>query len=567
MSSATTSGPVQYIEPRNQTEIILWLAALLLAVTAHLAALTWAREQIPELEDKPVVETEVTVEMIEMATQATQPTVAEAEAVAAAEAPAPPEPAAPVAEAERAEPVAEPAATAAPAERVEATPAPSEANTPAPTAAEPVSEGVTRITGAQVAAESGAAPAERAEAAQPARAEEVREAREATPARITAAPVVADEVSRAKVASAERPPEEVPETTTARVAEDRVVAGQDEGRERLRSEAEVEAQEAVRETGEVQVAAAPEPAPEPSLEPSEAPLADTVAAAAPAAPEVPNTSERVAARPVIPEGMVPERVAPVATPAPVTEEAPEEEAAAPPPERESELPGPGTTGGLAAPAPESDISEADRTRYTAILDYLRTYDGGACFAALPALGEETAQLTLDAFGPTSASLDGFRAGLEAETGEIPNTFLKPVSEAQCATLGFIREASAYPAFNLYFDMAERTIASGDYLEGRILNVSGQVVHFLLIDDEGTVQALDGFLQFTRQGASFSIPMNLTAGPVVTQQLLLAVGTPARLDVVKEQNGTEATAFFAALTKELEARGISPDLSMVAFSVE
>ncbi len=419
-----------------------------------------------------------------------------------------------------------------------------------------MSEGATRITGAPVAAQSGAAPAERAETAQAARAEEVQEAREATPARVAAAPVVTEEVSRPEIASAERAPEEVPETATARVSDDRIVAGEDAGVERLRSETEVEAQEAVRETGEVQVATAPEPAPEPVVAPSEAPPADTVAPAAPA-------PERVTARPAIPEGMTPERLAPT----PATPEPAEEVAAAPPPERESDLPGPATEGGLAAAAPESDISEDDRNRYAAILDYLKTYDGGPCFAALPALGEETAQLTLDAFGPTSASLDDFRAGMEAQTGDIPNTFLKPVSEAQCATLAFIREARAYPAFNLYFDMENRVIASGDYLEGRILNVSGQVVHFLLIDDEGTVQALDGFLQFTRQGASFSIPMNLTAGPVVTQQLLLALGTPARLDVVQEQNGAEATAFFAALAAELEARGISPDLSMVAFSVE
>ncbi|QDC09173.1 hypothetical protein FHY55_07930 [Oceanicola sp. D3] len=563
-----TAGPVRYIEPRGQAEVVLWLAALLIAVAAHLAALTWAREQMPEpTPDQAPVETEVTVEMIEMATQAAQPSVAEAEAVEAAAPPAPLEPAASVAAADRAEPASTPDKPA-PAERVE--------TAPNPPATEPVSEGATRITGAPVAAQSGAAPAERAEAAQTARAEEVREAREATPARITAAPVVAEEASRAEVASAERPPEEVPETATARVADDRIRAGQDEGRERLRSEAEVEAQEAVRDTGEAQAAAAPEPAPEPSADPSAQPPADTLAAAAPTAPAAtPTAPDTIAARPAIPDDMVPERVTPVSPvagagmPAIPSNPTPAEPAPAPAPkpERDSDLPGPATEGGAAAPAPESDISEADRTRYTAILDYLKTYDGGACFAALPALGEETAQLTLDAFGPSSASLDGFRAGMEAETGEIPNTFLKPVSEAQCATLTFIREAKAYPAFNLYFDMENRVIASGDYLEGRILNVSGQVVHFLLIDDEGTVQALDSFLQFTRGGASFSIPMNLTAGPVVTQQLLLAVGTPARLDVVKDENGTEAASFFAALAAELEARGISADLSMVAFSVE
>ena len=293
----------------------------------------------------------------------------------------------------------------------------------------------------------------------------------------------------------------------------------------------------------------PEPDPAPEPQPVTEPQADPV-------PEQTNqepTPERLAAKPVIPEGMVAQRLAPANSNAP-SSVAPSSAAAAP------------STANDATPAPEGEISAIDRARYAAILDYLKTYEGGGCFAALPALGEETGQLTLDAFGETSKRLDGFKDGLDASAGIVPGTYMKPVSDAQCATLQFIKKVPRYPAFGVYFDLAEREITSGTILKGEIHNTGGLILHFLLVDDEGTVQSLDSFLKFSRIAAQFEIPMTFQGGPIVTQQLLLAIGSPVRLNTVKEMNGSPAVSFFDALETERANRSLDLDLSMVAFSV-
>lgn len=610
------AGPVLTLEPRIQAEVALWMAALILALAAHLAALSWARARMPDIAPPPPpARTEVSVEMIEIATQAARPSLAQAEALEAALAPAS-QPASAPARAVPAQPAASAAAPAPTASAVAAAPpdatpaarplaprapearaalaraAPAQANDTAivragqaPAAASPGSQSATRITGAP-AGDASARPAEPAEALRQSRATQLRPPRTETPARVTAAPLVAVPTSPPLAASAERPATESRAIATARQAEDRIVSGQEHGRER---EAPVEARAVVSLLGAPQSAAAPLPGPAPSPLASPAPPADGLAAPASASPAAlpPAPAQASAA---IPSSPAPERVTASAPPAqadlaalsPVSPAAVTAAPVAPAPgdgapgqaapsgaaARPSDLPGPARAPGNAAPAPpDAQIDQQDRDRYAAILDYLKSYDGGPCFAALPALDEETGTLTLDAFGPTTASLGGFQAGLEARTGTIPNTYLKPVSRAQCPTLAFIRGSQAYPAFNLYFDMESRIIPSGEFLSGRILNVSGQVVHFLLVDDEGTVQVLDSLLRFTRAGASFNIQMNLTAGPVATQQLLLALGTPARLSTVTEQNGRDAASFFATLQVELAGKGISPDLSMVAFSVE
>jgi hypothetical protein len=293
------------------------------------------------------------------------------------------------------------------------------------------------------------------------------------------------------------------------------------------------------------------PEPEPVAEPQAAP--EQQSTPEPQQSQDDPAPQRLAAKPVIPEGMVPQRLAPANSNAP-SSVAPSSASAAP------------STANDATPAPEGEISALDRARYAAILDYLKTYEGGGCFAALPALGEETGQLTLDAFGETSKRLDGFKDGLDESAGIVPGTYLKPVSDAQCATLQFIKQVPRYPAFGVYFDLAEREITSGTILKGEIHNTGGLILHFLLVDDEGTVQSLDSFLKFSRIAAQFEIPMTFQGGPIVTQQLLLAIGSPVRLNTVKDLNGSSAELFFAALEAERAARSLDIDLSMVAFSV-
>tara|TARA_R110002110_G_scaffold293407_2_gene507325 strand:- start:3233 stop:3937 length:705 start_codon:yes stop_codon:yes gene_type:complete len=223
-------------------------------------------------------------------------------------------------------------------------------------------------------------------------------------------------------------------------------------------------------------------------------------------------------------------------------------------------------GGIAAPPPKTaPVAPANETTYLSVLDVLAEVQKGPCFAALPTLSDQS-EFQLEAFARNSGDLDQFRQALDDRLGRTPNTTMKAISDAQCAAMAFVSDGPAYPRFKLFFEIDQRVIKSGDRLIGRIGNATGGFINFLLIDDEGTVQDLASFLKFVRGGANFNIPMSLTAGPVETQQLLMALSTAAPLKTVIDANGRKAADFFPLLAEELRRRGQTEDIALVAFSV-
>lgn len=302
------------------------------------------------------------------------------------------------------------------------------------------------------------------------------------------------------------------------------------------------------------------------------PVAASTTSAAPVLRAAPGVDAQGAAsaapairNPARVQGTAPSVASAASTPAArVAAAPPAAPAAAPPVGRPSLPPVSGAeSAGIAAP-PETRLQAATQT-YETVLEMLARYSGGSCFAALPSLGAGEA-FQLETFARNTNDLDGFRAALETRTGRLPNTRMKPVSDAQCRALAFVQDSPAYPAFQLYFELEAHQIASGDRLSGRIGNTTGGFLSFLLIDDEGLVQDLGSFLKFTRGAAVFSVPMTLSGGPVETQQLLMALSTPARPDTVRTGSGTPADTFFTNLAAELAAKGIREDLAVVAFSV-
>ncbi|MBT0957253.1 hypothetical protein IV417_07645 [Alphaproteobacteria bacterium KMM 3653] len=521
------------VKEESSGDWLLWLGAGCLAIAAHAMGANYARLQLPEPEAEPEP-TQIIVETIEIAG------AAEPVPELVPETPDIPIGAQPAPLVQTAQPLSQPETperleTAGAAERItgQATPTPPVQTVTAPEA---------------LPQQSPAQPSPLA-----------------APARVAAAPLVTERVITGQPVTAARPATTAVTPQTGVTEAPRSITGQSVGA--------AQADRPVPRLGASSVPSAvvtalPEDSPEPkrpsAVEIPEGMVAERLTPSNPA-PDAPEPvvepaeeeepPEQIAmAEPeaiapqkfVIPEGMVAERIAP---------------------SNPSVQPAPSASQTASVPAPAGDISTADRQRYAAILEYLRSHDGGPCFAAMPALGEETATLTLDAFGETSARLDSFKAGIEEQTGAVPGTYLKPVSAAQCRTLEFIRTVPGYPEFSVYFQMPAREIESGSLLTGQIFNTSGKVLHLLLIDDEGTVQALDGFLKFTATSALFEIPMSFDGdAPIDTQQLLLAVAAPVKLETVTGQNGQSAAEFFEALQFELVLKGLELDLSMVAFSV-
>ncbi|MBC7158271.1 MAG: hypothetical protein H5U20_12305 [Rhodobacteraceae bacterium] len=245
------------------------------------------------------------------------------------------------------------------------------------------------------------------------------------------------------------------------------------------------------------------------------------------------------------------------------------------------------------PDPPAAAAPEQVNRYDAVIAFLARAEAGACFAALPALAAD-GSLRIEAFGPEDAALKAFSDALEAEVGALPEMVLRPVAPGQCPALDFVRAAPDYPAFALYFDLARREVASGALLEGSIgpAEPAGTATHLLIVDDDGLVQRLDPRLARGAGGAlAFSVPVTLTddapeteaevlarqlaaqlgaaaPAPPTTMQLLIALRGEAPLGAVTglPDEGAPAAEIFARIGAETAARGIFPQLSVIAFSV-
>lgn len=219
-----------------------------------------------------------------------------------------------------------------------------------------------------------------------------------------------------------------------------------------------------------------------------------------------------------------------------------------------------------APGAAGEVTESERNRYAAVLDVLGSFDGGPCFAALPSLGEETGDLTLEAFSQGPEALDRLRTDLETRAGEVPNSVFLPIVERQCAALGFLQQREDYPQFSIYFDMPRRNILQGELLEGRILNLGSDHVTLLIIDNDGKVQNLAAWLVPGPGSARFASRIFLDEQQVDTKQLLMAVASSEPLEAAVDFNRQPADFFFAALQQEIEDRKLRVEAAMIGFSV-
>jgi len=100
----------------------------------------------------------------------------------------------------------------------------------------------------------------------------------------------------------------------------------------------------------------------------------------------------------------------------------------------------------------------------------------------------------------------------------------------------------------------------------VLNAQTPDLHLLLVDDEGTVQSIDRFVSGGKgTDRTFSVPLTLTGGPVVTKQILIAIAINPQiwgLDKIKEP----AADFFRELATQVEASHADVDLAIEGFNV-
>jgi hypothetical protein len=219
---------------------------------------------------------------------------------------------------------------------------------------------------------------------------------------------------------------------------------------------------------------------------------------------------------------------------------------------------------LLTPERPDSSAETAPDPYRDAVDFIRRFDGGDCFAALPIRHDDVEFRT---FATEEArTLDFMRAYAEI-SGAPANIRSGELAEAQCQALGFIRNSKGYPAFSLSLRLDTPEVPSGTALSGSILDAGEQTVHLLLVDDEGRVQLADEFVSaVSRTERRFSLPVFLTSGPVRTQQLLIAIAPDRAVPMLRNEVDQPAGEFFARLAREVTASDAGLNIAVEAFSV-
>jgi hypothetical protein len=213
-------------------------------------------------------------------------------------------------------------------------------------------------------------------------------------------------------------------------------------------------------------------------------------------------------------------------------------------------------------------TETDRPsqRYRQVIDFIRTFDGGSCFVALPAIGSNDS-VEFQTFGKDKAREAEFTAAYASALGIAADVSLGNVADPQCLALSFAREVERYPAFSLIIELDAVEVSSGSILSGAVLNVQDRPINLLLIDDEGRVQAVDRFLSAPNgTDRQFSAPLTLTGGPVATKQLLMAIAADRPVQMLDGKTNELATDFFSRLASEIAESGADIDIALEGFSV-
>jgi hypothetical protein len=185
-----------------------------------------------------------------------------------------------------------------------------------------------------------------------------------------------------------------------------------------------------------------------------------------------------------------------------------------------------------------------------------------CLLALPKR-TGAGRLYLMVVGARERALNALADTVENNLGAPILTRTLLVNGRQCPALRYLRESPGYPGFRLSIELDRSQIESGTVLQGFLNNAAGRNVTFLLVDDNGVVQDLGKYLRYANGRIKFAIPMRRSGAGRDTSQLLVAVASRARPEMLVRLVGQRAENFFPALKAEI---GLSNLVAVLPFDV-
>jgi serine/threonine-protein kinase len=257
----------------------------------------------------------------------------------------------------------------------------------------------------------------------------------------------------------------------------------------------------------------------------------------------------VAGRPSLPEQLAPNETANLAAPvsqSPISEERVALAPPQPPIVIESEQPEPET------PALE-------------MASYIREYEGGPCFFALPVALDES-QPEIEGFATNADVVRSFGRSFRDRFHIEPKLDVREVTDIQCHAISFIQRVLKSPTPEITVSLDRDTIPGGASLKGTVEGVRQGFVILLFVDDEGKVHDVSEYLRRTDRGYTFSAPVTPTGEGAMRDQLIVAIAADRKLGFVRTEVPIPNSAYFSSILKQVVASGADVSIGLSAFRV-
>jgi eukaryotic-like serine/threonine-protein kinase len=165
-----------------------------------------------------------------------------------------------------------------------------------------------------------------------------------------------------------------------------------------------------------------------------------------------------------------------------------------------------------------------------IIQYIRHYDGGNCFLALPTAIQPNSA-AINGFGTDASAFQSFNDAFLKVMGFEPEIDFRRVTPSQCPTLAFLARVGTNTERSPKLAIAQANLKSGDVLEGW-LQSNAASVQLLVIDDEGLAHDVSNRLVAAGDRRSFAMQFKRPPEGPAKPMLLVAVASAAPVSALK-----------------------------------
>jgi serine/threonine-protein kinase len=206
------------------------------------------------------------------------------------------------------------------------------------------------------------------------------------------------------------------------------------------------------------------------------------------------------------------------------------------PEPSEPAPGPGDRD-----EPSIQIGPPEPDRLAQVASYVRDYDGGACFLAVPtAIGGEgeTIDADVEVFGDSVQAAKALNTDFREANGFEAQISVRQVTPAQCPVVDFLRQVDTDPETSPELSIGAYALAAGAPLTGTVEGYGNRELGLLLVSDTGLVYNLSEYATAqlsdvsggSGKGVAFSMRIDSPDKGGATPHLLMALASPEPLDL-------------------------------------